>query len=105
MANNKLDEYLSSVHTVTNFIRKQSIPTDAKTILIKDTIKCILIGSMLSWAIRFTRGKCHYMKHVKSIGFGGVLGLGYSFYFTNQKVETWMAREELGLPFLEEDDN
>ena len=104
MASNRLDEYLSSIHTVVNFVSNSSQPTNARSMLLKDTFKCILIGSMLSWAVRFTRGKCHYIKHVKSIGFGGVFGLGYSFYFTNQKVETWMAREELGLSILEEDD-
>ena len=51
----------------------------------------------MGWALRFVRGKCHYMGYVKSVALGGVFGVSYSFYFTNQKVETYMVRQQLGI--------
>ena len=97
------DEYLGKAYTVISYIADQQYPWATRQVLVKDTVKCVGIGAILGWALRFGLGKCHYVRHLKSMGWGGLLGVGYSFYFTNMKVETWLARQQLGLPMLEDD--
>ena len=77
-------------------------PPAARQELKSDTRKCMIIGSTLAVVLRFCRGKCHYMKYWKNLGLGLLFGFGYSFYFTNQKVETFVVRSQLGLPVLED---
>lgn len=98
---NILNSYFSRVFTVSSYCLDHDSPAQGKQIVAWDTFKCVLIGAGLFSAIRFTRGKCHYMQYVKAIGRGSVFGLAYSFYFTNEKIEAFMVRSELGLPVID----
>ena len=65
--------------------------------IIKDTLKCMTIGACLNMIFLFGLGKAHHLKYLKWMSFGAVFGVGYSFYFTSQKVDTYIVRKNLGL--------
>lgn len=90
-----INQYLAKVYTVTSYLLNQEkSEVNRKTILI-DTLKCIFIGGAFSTIFRFCRGSCHYLKYFKWIFWGSAFGLAYSFYFTNQKIETFEAKNQL----------
>lgn len=55
--------------------------------VLKDTGKCMLLGTVVFVGWQFGRGRTHYLKYVHKGVQGALLGLGYSFYFTARKVE------------------
>jgi hypothetical protein len=44
---------------------------------------------------RLMLGRYHYTAYIKSIFTGSLLGLGYSFYFTSQRVDSYLLRQQM----------
>ena len=99
---NWLNEYCCWVYTVISYYQNLDNSPETRQVLMTDTCKCLVIGASLGLAIRYSLGKCHYLRYVRNMGLGGMFGLSYSFYFTNQKVEAFQARKELGLPLIDD---
>ncbi len=55
------------------------------------------IGGCFNMVCLFGLGQAHYLKYLKWMGFGCIFGFGYSFYFTSQKVDTYIVRKNMGL--------
>jgi hypothetical protein len=92
-----LNEYLSQIYNVVSYTTNPHNPLTCRKTILVDTMKCTLIGTVLAMMIRYSIGECYYLKYGRIIIRGALFGLCYSFYFTNQKVETFEARKKLGL--------
>ena len=92
-----IKSYLSNVHWVANYYFSPGSSSSCKKTIRNDTFKCMGIGGALNWLIRFGLGQVHYLRVIKWILFGMGCGFGYSFYFTAQKVDSFMVRKRLGL--------
>ena len=63
--------------------------------ILKDTVKCLMISAAFAMVLRFSLGRVHYTKYI-SWGFKGVLfGAFYSSYFTIQKVDTFLIEKKI----------
>ena len=92
-----LDSYLTDVFTVCRYYRSLEAPEQCRSTILIDTLKCIGIGGCFGLVLKFGVGKSHYTKMMRWMLYGGIFGFSYSFYFTNQKVETFLVRRKLGL--------
>ena len=92
-----VDSYLADVFSVWKYYKSSEAPSECRKTILTDSLKCIVIGACFGMVLKFSAGKSHYTRMMKWAFYGGGFGLGYSFYFTNQKVETYLVRRKLGL--------
>jgi hypothetical protein len=92
-----INEYFSQIYNVVSYTTNNQNPLVCRKTIIIDTMKCIGIGTVLAMLIRYSIGECYYLKYGRIMKRGAIFGLCYSFYFTNQKIEAYIARKKLGL--------
>lgn len=92
-----IDSYLANVYWVCKYYKSDEAPSKCKQVIRTDILKCMMIGSCCNSLLLFTKGRTHYLKYLRWICYGSIFGLGYSFYFTSQKVDSFLIRREMGL--------
>jgi len=90
-----VNQYGAQIYNVCNYLANEDKKIGEKRIIVIDTIKCLGIGASFAGVLRYCKGPCHYLKYLKWMVWGSTMGLCYSFYFTNQKVETFWAKSSL----------
>lgn len=93
-AKEQAEQYFANIYSVIHFLTS-SKDHGKKNIIAVDTLKCMTIMATLLMGINFGKGKTHYLKYVSAGITGMMFGLGYSFYFTSNKIQGWMADELL----------
>lgn len=75
-------KYVVKVFTTIEFY-KNNKANPIRKVIKTDTLKCMLIGSVLFCSYQFTKGRTHYIKYIANIFKGSIFGLVYSFHFTS----------------------
>jgi len=70
--------------------------------LTRSTLKCILIGNVIFLGMRFSQGRQHYLRYLKSVVHGSIFGIGYSVYFNNEKLMKFTSKEMAIQEYLDE---
>ena len=97
--NEPIKSYAADAYYVFNFIfgnisngNKEDLKM-SKT-LRNDTMKCVFISNILFLSYVFSKGRQHYFTYIQSFIKSVPIGLGYSVYFTNQKLLNYQARKQ-----------
>ncbi len=93
-----IEKYFSDFYFVNSFILKNFHNEnerfqDMSRNLARSTLKCMVVGNVLFLGYRFSQGRQHYLRYLKSMIQGAIFGIGYSVYFNNEKLMQFTAKE------------
>ena len=93
----EIDTYFCNIYSVYKYISEDKNPKQCRKTIINDTLKCMSIGTIFNMIFLYGLGQAHYLKYFKWMTLGCIFGVGYSFHFTSQKVDTFIIRKKMGL--------
>lgn len=84
-----IDSYLKEVYHIFKAYNDPEVSSNLKESIKMDSIKTMLIGSVLAISLRFSMYKRFYLlkDYAKSVIYGSVFGLSYCPYFLGKKIE------------------
>lgn len=85
-----IDDYFKEVYYITTTLKDQNTSAKLRQTLKKDLIKCMMIGSVFTVAMRFCNRYRFYLfkDYVKASLLGSAFGMTYSPIYLSKKIDT-----------------